>query len=571
MPEHTRRQFLSALGAAGVVSLGPLADRAVATDVPTTAAPAMADPSFADSDEFESFVDDLMARRVGDDTPGMSVAIVEGDDVVLAKGYGYADAEAGEPVRADETAFRIGSVSKLVTYTAVMQGVGAGTLDLDEDVTAYLDDSDVDVPATYDDPVTLRHLGTHTAGFESQVPGFVADPADLSSVEQALIEDPPDRVRPPGETVEYSNYGAMLAGHVVAAAHDTTFSSYVHDEILEPLGMDHSTFAQPRPDDVPGSLAAPHERDGNQFTRADPVYVNPRPAGSMSATATDMATFMHAHLGDGAVGDTRLLDPETHRTMHDRHYVRHRAVNNWRYGFYEFGPPAANLIAHSGGTLHYTSQLVIAPEHDIGLFVNYNASPSENVLAQDIGTILREFDLLSTPSIPDPTTDTARADRTDVLTGEYSATFLYDSGPGQVIERVGRVSVYRSEDGRIVTDSLAPQFGGGRTEWVETDPYVFHAVDGSDVIAFDVIDGDVQAMYVNSLPQTAYEPVPVQDRQAVTGGVVGGALGVFGLSLLGLGARGGYRRWRDCRGIDHRRDSEPSPERSTHQSEETNQ
>lgn len=536
----TRRTFLAGLGVLGFAGLGTAAGRASATTESETGVSPDGEGSFADPDELEAFVDEVITHRIGDVTPGASVAIVTGDKPILTKGYGSADADADIPVRADETTFRVGSVGKLVTWTAVMQGIERGVLDLDKDINTYLEDSDVVVLDTYDEPVTLRHLGTHTAGFESALdPEVVADPDAIAPLETLLADHQPSRVRPPDEMVGYSNYGAALAGHIVAEVHDTTFEKHVQSEIFEPLGMTHSTFAQPIPDDHPGALAAGHTRDGETFTTADEVFINMRPAGSMSATASDMVAFMSTHLGDGAVSNTRILSADATQTMHEQHHMRHPAVTNWRYGFHEYGNPDADLIGHSGATINFTSHLVLAPEHDIGIFVNYNSNSNEPPAAV-IDEIIAELDLQPSPTMATPTPRPSDQERADTVAGEYSITYLPQSGPLQVVDFLERVSVKPAGNGRLRTETLS----GDTREWVETDPYVYRKVGGHDVLAFEVADGNVTAMNMSSEPTGVYQPVPFHEQQIVTGSVLGSALSGFGLSLIGWSAVGAWRQWK---------------------------
>jgi CubicO group peptidase (beta-lactamase class C family) len=536
----TRRSFLAGLGGLGIVATGTADGR---TNTATDSQSADSEPGtgrLGDTNELEAFVDDVMAERIGTTTPGATVAIVSGDTPLLTKGYGTADIDAAAPVRADETMFRVGSVGKLVTYTAVMQSFEREVLDLDTDVNSYLGDSAVTVPTTYDDPVTLRHLGTHTAGFESTLdPDIVADPAALDSLETVLTAQQRSRIRPPGELVGYSNYGAALAGHVVAEAHDTTFEEYVQSGIFEPLGMTHSTFAQPVPDDQPGDFAAPHARDSESFLVADDVYINMRPAGSLSATATDMATFMRAHLGDGVVGEKRILDTGTTETMHSRHHVRHPAVTNWRYGFHEYGDPEANLIGHSGATVNFTSYLLLAPDYDVGIFVAYNSNPSEGPKAV-VDEIVAEYELQRAPSAPTPTSRPGGQERAESVAGEYSLSYLPQSGPLQVVDLLEHLTVEPAANGRLRTTTLE----GDAREWVETEPYVYEEVGGHDILAFEVTDGDVDVLNMNSEPTGVYRPVPFRERQLVTGGVLGTALSGFGLSLVGWGGHSAWRRWK---------------------------
>src|SRR5262245_56680840 len=152
----------------------------------------------------------LHLRR--DDIPGAVVAIVKDGQTLFAKGYGYADVAAKRPVSVDATLFRIASISKLFAWTAVMQLVEQGKLDLDRDVNEYLD---FRIPATYPQPITLRHLMTHTAGFQEVMLYNGLPPSQLPPLKEFLIARMPLRIFPPGETPAYSNYGCTLAGYIV--------------------------------------------------------------------------------------------------------------------------------------------------------------------------------------------------------------------------------------------------------------------------------------------------------------------------------------------------------------------
>lgn len=543
----TRRSFLAGLGSLGCVAIGTAAGRTSAATESQSPGAQSGEGPVANSDELEAFVDDVMAERIGTTMPGATAAIASGEEPILTKGYGVADVDADVSVRAEETVFRVGSVGKLVTYTAVMQGVEQGVLGLDADVNTYLDDSRVTVPNTYHDPVTLRHLGTHTAGFESAIdPDIVPDSDSLDSLEALLTNQQPSRIRPPGELVGYSNYGAALAGHIVAEAQDTTFEEYVQAKIFDPLGMTHSTFAQPVPADQPGDLAAPHIRDGDSFLATDDVYINMRPAGSLSATATDMAGFMRAHLDDDAVDEAEILDAGTVEAMHSRHHIRHPAVTNWRYGFHEYGNPDANLIGHSGATVNFTSYLLLAPDYDVGIFVAYNSNPSEPPKGV-VDEIVAEYGLQPAPTTPTPTPKPGSQERVETVAGEYSLTYFPQSGPLQFVDMLEHLTVEPVDNGRLRTMTLD---GDGR-QWVETKPYVYEEVSGNDVLAFEVTDNEVDVLNMNSEPTGVYQPVPFHERQLVTGGVLGTAISGFGLSLAGLGGHSAWQHWKQHRAEDN--------------------
>ncbi|MFC6875457.1 serine hydrolase domain-containing protein [Halobellus marinus] len=553
----TRRAVLTGLGTLTLSRVGSATATATVSVESEARTNSSTENPFPDAGELETFVDDVLTQRIGTTTPGATVAIVRSDGPILIKGYGDADVDSSIPVQAPETAFRIGSVGKLVTWTAVMQGVEQGVLDLDENVNKYLEDSAVTIPETYEEPVTLRHLGTHTAGFESAIdPDVVADPDAIAPLETVLVDQMPRRVRPPGELVGYSNYGAALAGYIVAEAHDTTFEEYVQSEIFEPLNMTHSTFAQPIPDESPRNLAAGHTRDGDGFQTAETVYINMRPAGSMTTTARDMAAFMRAHLGTGAVDNTRVLQADTTRVMHDQHHVRHPAVTNWRYGFHEYGAPDAGVIGHSGATVHFSSHLVLAPADDVGIFVNYNSNSSEQPPPGTvIDDILAAYGLQPSPTEPPPSTEPESRERAETVTGEYSLSSLPKRGPLQVVDLLEHVSVEPAANGRLRTTTL----DGDTRQWVETDPYVYHEVGGNDVLAFEVTDGEIEGMHMASEPTGVYQPVPFHERQLVTGSTIGVSLAGFGLSLAGWGGQRVRQKWNQYR---TNRDSVTERERS---------
>ncbi len=169
----------------------------------------------SDPRELETFLNGVLSVQLADGhIPGATVSVVKDGRLFFAKGYGDADRQHGKLVSANTTLFRIGSVSKLFTWTAVMQLAEQGKVNLHADVSTYL--KTFHLPATYPQPITLAHLLTHTAGFEDRGTGtFAQTTSDLEPLGQWLAVHIPARVRPPGELTAYSNYGGALAGYIV--------------------------------------------------------------------------------------------------------------------------------------------------------------------------------------------------------------------------------------------------------------------------------------------------------------------------------------------------------------------
>src|SRR5262245_17297528 len=276
-------------------------------------------------EELQAFVDGFAAGQVeAYRVAGLTVAVVKDGRLFFTKGYGWADVDRRVPVDAEKTLFRPGSVSKLFTWTAVMQLVEQGKLDLDADVNTYL--TQFKVPATYEAPITLRHAMTHTAGLEDGGIGYLMarSPKEIVPLAQSLAKHTPARVRPAGTSREgltssYSNWATSMAGLIVANVSGMPFEEYVEANVLRPLGMDSSTFKEPLPEALDKRMSVGYTFEAGAFKPHGYEFVaNFGPAGSLAATAPDMARFMIAHLQEGGAGSARILKPETARAMHAR-------------------------------------------------------------------------------------------------------------------------------------------------------------------------------------------------------------------------------------------------------------
>ena len=325
----------------------------------------------ADTVALGNFVDGIVAAHLGG-TPAAVVVVVQGERVLYARGYGYADLAKRTPVDPATSLFHIGSIGKLFTWTAVMQLVEQGKLDLDADVNTYL--GDFRIPATFAEPITLRHLMTHTAGFEEGLLGFFVteDSTRISTIEDLVTRHVPSRVRPPGRLASYSNYGAALAGYIVQRVSGVPFAEYIERYVYQPLGIRYATFREPLP-----PALAPYGVTGylweNGGWAAKPYEINGGwvPAGGTSASALDMGRFMVAHLQDGRYGDNQLLRPETAAFMHRRAFSHDPRLSGVALGFYEGRINGHRLLEHGGDSFWFHSDLFLVPEARVGVFVAF--------------------------------------------------------------------------------------------------------------------------------------------------------------------------------------------------------
>src|SRR5260221_2836627 len=251
-----------------------------------------------------------------------------------------------------------------------MQLVEQGKLDLDRDVNEYLD---FKIPAKFGKPITLRHIMTHTAGFEEQIKDLINEEgAPIATLKQHLVEHVPERIFPPGTRPSSSTYGGSLAGYIAERVSGRPFNDSVAETIFKPLRMSRSTFAQPLPVDLKPMMS-------NGYTlgsgKAKPFeIVEEPPAGGLAATAADLSRFMIAHLQGGKFENAQILRPETATQMHARQFGLSPALNGICLGFYEESRNGHRIIGHGGDTIYFHSDLHLMLADGVGFFVSYNSA-----------------------------------------------------------------------------------------------------------------------------------------------------------------------------------------------------
>ncbi len=321
------------------------------------------------------------------------------------------------PVDPERTLFRIGSVSKLFTWTAVMQLLEQGKLSLDTDVNEYLDFT---IPATFPEPITLRYLLSHTPGFEDQDLTFYRLRAEqVSPLDAYLKANVPARVFPPGKVAAYSNYGAALAGYIVERVSGLPFDEYVEQNIFAPLGMARSTFRQPLPEILAADLATGYNYTNGRHVAGSFVFDQPYPGGSMSTTATDIARFMLAHLQNGELDGQRILQEGTALQMHSQLYTPDSRLNSgMAYGFVESTINDQRILSHTGSLITYLSSLYLIPDQNVGLFISTNSTGGANaVLTLADAFVDRYYPVAETP---EPQSAPGFAERIAPYLGEYT-------------------------------------------------------------------------------------------------------------------------------------------------------
>jgi CubicO group peptidase (beta-lactamase class C family) len=477
-------------------------------------------------DDVHAFLDGFVPMQLErEDIAGAVVLVVKDGAILFAKGYGYSDVEKKAPVTVDATLFRPGSVSKLFTWTAVMQLVEQGKLDLDRDINEYLD---FKIAAKFGKPITLRNIMTHTPGFEEQVKDLITeDAAPSATLKQHLVTHIPERIFPPGTTPAYSNYGAALAGYIVERVSGRPFNDYVAENIFKPLEMAHSTFAQPLPAELKPLMSNGYRLGSG---KAKPFeIIEEAPAGALAATAADMSRFMIAHLQNGKLESAQILRPETATQMHSRQFGLSPALNGMCLGFYEETRNGKRIIGHGGDTGYFHSDLHLMMENGIGFFVSYNSAGKGDISPRS--ALWYHFLDRYFPYTPPKAEKLASADAdAKNVAGRYLTTRRSESSFLKVgaVEENARVTP--DENGTIKVEPFK-DFNGQIKKWQEIAPLVYRSVNGQDLLAF-VRDYNGNMLLAPNFPAAAEQRVSLVQSADFNQALIVGVLIILGLTLV---------------------------------------
>lgn len=464
---------------------------------PPIAAPSPADQTHALTEAdlsawLDGFVPLAIARA---DVAGAVVVVVKDGKVLAAKGYGDADVKSERPVDPATTMFRPGSISKLFTWTAVMQLVERKKLDLDADVNTYVD---FRIPGK---KVTLRNLMTHTGGFEETIKRlFTEDPKRMPSLGDGMKAWVPEQIFAPGSTPAYSNYGASLAGYIVERVSGEKFEDYVAHHIFQPLGMTHSTFAQPLPKEFAPFMSSGYDRASQDAKKYELVWMSP--AGALASSGGDIARFMIAYLGGGAP----ILKPETVKLMHGEIYQRNPPIPGMGLGFYHEDTNGHVVVGHGGDTVVFHSDLHLIPDAGVGFFYSQNSAGREGNGIR--GPLFRQFmDRYFPLAVPkEATLKTAKADGA-LVAGWYDVSRRSDSSFLRIAAIMPSKVVVNSDDTISVTDIL--NLNGEPRRWREVKPLAWREVGGPHLLIAKRKDGQVAEIATDLYPQIwAYSRTP---------------------------------------------------------------
>jgi CubicO group peptidase (beta-lactamase class C family) len=496
------------------------------------------------SDTLEAFVDGVVHTTMADaHIAGAAVAVVQNGAVVLSKGYGFADVAAGRHVDPKTTLFRIGSITKTFTWLALLRAVDGGRIALDDPVNQHLPPS-LHVPNDgFTEPIRIRHLMTHTSGFEDRMFGhiFVDDPSDVRPLSTYLRDERPRRVREPGVVPSYSNYGAALAGAVLEHVHGRRWQEIIESDILQPLAM-HATSTRepypargdlpaPMPVDVAASLSRGYRWNGVAHAARRFEHITQiAPAGAISSSAADMARYMLMLLGGGRLGNVAVVPP-TVASLDSPSTSLPRQIGNWKAGFLEWVQPGGfRTIGHDGGSLLFFSEMALVPDLALGVFVTTNTAGGDLLSESLPGRIVEQF--YAAPAHEPPT----RSAADPLLQGFYLQTRRAYSGLEGFLFGLMARQVRVDAEGYLHTNLIGPPQRYAATGGADQ----FVATSAEGLSAFRFVRRDGVPVQIDT-PFMAFERVGVLRQPPVLASLVGLTL----LAAVGTLARSRARFHRD--------------------------
>lgn len=328
--------------------------------------------------DVEAFTNKVIPVKMKkENAAGVALVVVKDNQILFQKGFGFSDKEKNTPIDPKKTVFRLASISKVFTASAVMQLVEQGKIDLNKDIVNYM--GGLKYQNNMGEPVTMEHLLTHTTGFDYVDPrpeDIHYQENDYTMLKDYVEDNMPTVVRKPGDTYTYDNFASMLQGYIVQNLTNTPFYKYMAKNIFYPLEMHNSSFVMTN--FIKEKLATGYDAKGNviPFYQTRPTDM---PQGSMFSTGSDVANFMIAQLNDGKFKNNQILQKETVEDMQKTKFALHPKYPNMTYGFEFFSPQSHNgqyVFGKGGNIPGFSSLMWLIPEHKIGVFVVTNKDSS---------------------------------------------------------------------------------------------------------------------------------------------------------------------------------------------------
>ncbi|MBE0651361.1 MAG: beta-lactamase family protein [Bacteroidales bacterium] len=462
-------------------------------------------------------------------SPGVVVTVVNNDSMLFENGYGDGNVQLMIPADPERTVWRLASISKVVTATAVMQLVEQGKLDLDRDVNDYL--KTVKIPKKFGKPITLRNLLTHTAGFDDRYIGKSFRMRDeRPSLQDFIKKMLPARIYPPGEIFMYSNIGNALAALVVQDVSGQDFNEYCRQHIFLPLGMKETSYRLDQ--QLAEKLYQGYIYQNGNYKAIPFDYLGDYPAGQLLSTAGEFSRFMMCQLNNGILDSVRILQTKTAEMMHTTQFTQNPKLNeSIGLAFMIFDVYGNKVVGHNGGYLGLATRMWLLPGKKIGLFMATNIMDNSVIDNVSYAFVKRFFNNTPHQTVKYPLEKLPVYDTNVVKYTGYYRNVRYAHGEftkmGVLWGYAGEVHIWKNDSGMLMMNNY---FGTPR-RLIQVQPGVFQSIDDDYYIAFKS-DKNGNPEFLFTTGTAAFEKIPEFYTRKVQLILLGSLLGFFALILL---------------------------------------
>ena len=349
-------------------------------------------------------LDDYLGRLVASgNPPGLSVVVVKDSQIAYNRAFGYADAPRGE-IATTDTVYHWWSMTKIPTAVSIMQLQEQGKLDLDDPVTKYLPWFEVIYPSNESPVITIRHLLQHSSGLSDTMPAMIGwvhydhVPRDQTKFVKKHLSEFNNLIFVPGEKAVYSNFNYMVLGAVIEAVSGETYETYIANHILNPLGMDQTSFVYTdsmSAHEAAGSLPVVHfytpllpflldtntlfhERRGNLLW-LNRVYIDATPPTGLIGSAPDVARFMMMVLNHGTLDGELILSPESMSQL-----VETASLDGHGLGWSVGETNGSRFLEHWGGGPGFATIMRVYPDDGLAVTILANGTDLDRAGLADL-------------------------------------------------------------------------------------------------------------------------------------------------------------------------------------------
>ena len=462
-------------------------------------APTGQTPSGIPFSELESYIDTFVAEHLGVSTPGVAIVVVHDGEIIFSRGYGYADIEQGILIDPATTIMTYGSIGKTFVWTAAMQLVEQGLLDLDMDVNTYLSE-EARQEFDFEMPFTMRDLMNHSAGFADSIHNFMSmEPFDFEniSVRESLLSSQPPQIFTPGTAAAYSNWGATLAAYIIENISGRNFVDFEMENIIgisnmtntlnEPHWSNNQSFLQAR------TIGYARDGRGGFIRMPTPHFGGFYSAGSAIGTAEDLARFVIALTPPTGESGVLFNDANTLELMFSSSALDPDSRPMTHHGFLQYRG-LVDAIGHGGDTLASSANFGIVPEERFGWVVLTNVSDEMDIRfgLTDllIGTTMNQEQPLSN-NLPSAT----------AVEGRFVSLRRIEGVLFEFANYLGMLQVSAIDENTIQL-SMA---GLGYATYMQVEPYVFRVISTTSP-AFNTIFNELRFVMEDGRPVHVHIP-----------------------------------------------------------------